>query len=79
MIFGGEYPAGQAPSKGLTISWIQYAGPAKAVFEAAGSIPVTNGQAATTVRFSEPGTYRLRAIANDGAMSTTTDVIVTVK
>jgi hypothetical protein len=78
--FGAQVnSAGPAASKGLTVSWIQYGGPGKAVFETTGAIPVTNGQAATNVRFSEPGTYRLRAIANDGAMSTTADVVVTVK
>src|SRR5262245_17631732 len=71
--------AGPVASKGLTITWLQYGGPGKAVFEETSAIPVTNGQAAATVRFSEPGTYRLRAIASDGAMSTTADVIVTVK
>jgi hypothetical protein len=65
--------------RGLTLTWLQYAGPGKAVFEKTTAIPVTNGQAANTVRFSQPGTYRLRAIANDGALSTTADVVVTVK
>jgi hypothetical protein len=64
---------------GLTVTWLQYGGPAQAVFEKTGSIPVSNGQAANAVRFSVPGTYRLRTIANDGALSTTADVVVTVK
>src|SRR5215471_9484494 len=71
--------AAAAAPKGLTITWLQYGGPGKAVFDETGAIPVGNGQAATTVRFSEPGTYRLRAIANDGALSTTADVIISVK
>jgi hypothetical protein len=78
--FGAQVDRAAAGApKGLTITWLQYSGPGKAVFEETGAIPVSNGQAATTVRFSEPGTYRLRAIANDGAMSTTADVIVSVK
>ena len=78
--FGAQVDrAAAAAPKGLTITWLQYSGPGKAIFEETGAIPVSNGQAATTVRFSEPGTYRLRAIANDGAMSTTADVIVSVK
>lgn len=78
--FGAQVDRAEpAPPKGLTINWLQYGGPGKAAFERAESIPVSNGQAVTTVRFSQPGTYRLRAIANDGALSTTTDVTVTVK
>jgi len=64
--------------KPLTVVWLQYAGPAKVTFERSGPIPVTGGQATTTARFTQPGTYRLRAIANDGALSTVADVTVTV-
>jgi hypothetical protein len=69
----------QERPRGLTLMWLQYGGPGKAIFEKTGAIAVTDGQAANTVRFTEPGTYRLRAIANDGALSTTADVVVTVK
>jgi hypothetical protein len=78
--FGAQVNGNQAgPSRGLTVSWQQYGGPAKAMFEPGGAVPVTNGQAATAVRFSEPGIYRFRAIANDGAMSTAAEFVVTVK
>jgi len=78
--FGAQVDrADAAPPRGLTLTWIQYAGPGKATFEQEGAISVANGQTSTTVRFSAPGTYRLRALANDGALSTTADVIVTVK
>src|SRR5262249_57380820 len=78
--FGAQVDrAAPAVPKGLTITWLQYGGPGKAVFDETGAMPVTNGQAATTVHFSEPGTYHLRAIANDGALSTTADVVVSVK
>jgi len=78
--FGAQVDrAAAAAPKGLTIIWLQYGGPGKAIFDETGAVSVGNGQAATTVRFSEPGTYRLRAIANDGALSTTADVIVSVK
>jgi len=40
---------------------------------------VTSGKAVTTARFALPGTYRLRATASDGALSKTTDIVVTVK
>ena len=37
------------------------------------------GRATTTVTFTEPGTYRLRAYADDGVLSTPLDVTVTVQ
>ena len=76
--FGAQVDRPAATPKGLSLNWVQYAGPAKAVFEQTG-IPVVNGLAATVVRFPEAGIYKLRAIANDGALSTTADVVVTVK
>ena len=47
--------------------------------DSAVAIPVLNGQASATVRFSAPGTYHLRAIASDGELSTVADVVVNVK
>jgi hypothetical protein len=40
---------------------------------------VSNGQAVTTARFAAPGTYVLRATADDGALSTAADVTITVQ
>jgi hypothetical protein len=57
---------------------VQYGGPAKVVFETGGAIPVTNGQAVTTARFAQPGTYQLIASASDRAMTTRVPVTVTV-
>lgn len=71
--------ADNAPPKTLSVTWLQYGGPAKATFDHVGPIPVTNGQATTGVRFSQAGTYHLRVIASDGALSTTSDMIVDVK
>ena len=64
--------------RGLTVSWLQYGGPAKVTFEPTASIPVTNGTATTRARFAAPGTYTLIARANDGQLSQRTDVTVTV-
>lgn len=69
--------AGERPV-GLTVTWLEYRGPAKAVFDAAGPVPVTDGRAITAAHFSTPGTYVLRATANDGALSTVAEVTVTV-
>jgi len=76
--FGAQVDRPAATPRGLSLNWIQYAGPAKATFEQTG-IPVVNGLAGTVVSFPQPGIYKLRAIANDGALSTTADVVVTVK
>jgi hypothetical protein len=65
--------------RGLTVTWYPYRGPGKVTFDSSSSTPVSNGQAAVTARFSEPGTYLMRATANDGALSITTEVSVSVK
>ena len=57
---------------------MQIRGPAKIGFEPAGVTSVANGKADVTVRFSERGTYVVRAIANDGALSTKTDLTIAV-
>lgn len=71
--------AGARPRGGLTVTWMEYRGPAKVTFEPAGLIAVTKGQAVTNVKFTEPGTYVLRATASDTALSTRAEVTVTVK
>ena len=64
--------------RGLTVSWMQIRGPAQVNVGPAGSTPVTDGKASITARFQQPGTYVLRVTANDGALSTKTDVTITV-
>lgn len=77
-------PAAQSNSatperpRGLSVTWFEYRGPAKVTFDSAGPILVNNGQAITMARFAEPGMYILRAIANDGALSTSAEVTVLV-
>jgi hypothetical protein len=70
--------AGARPRGGLSVTWIEYRGPAKATFESAGPISVANGQAAAVARFAEPGVYVLLATASDGALSTKAEVTVNV-
>src|SRR5712692_3726439 len=63
----------------LSITWIVFRGPKSVVFEPDGWIPVKSGQKTVrTARFTEPGTYLLRAIAHDGMVQTTQDITVTV-
>jgi hypothetical protein len=81
---GGGIPRAQsntvavARPRVLTVSWYQYRGPAKVEFDSTGPLVVANGQATTTARFAQPGVYVLRAVANDGALSVTGEVSVTV-
>jgi hypothetical protein len=72
------------PRNGLSVLWIVYRGPEKVTFDSDGYEPVTEGDGKksgliiTTVRFSRPGTYVLRAIASDGLLSAQVDVTVFV-
>jgi hypothetical protein len=78
--FGGQVNSTSAAPRpaGLTVSWMQYGGPAKVRFAKTNPIPVTNGQAATTATFTAPGTYQLVVSASDRAMTTKVPVTVTV-
>lgn len=66
--------------KGVQIKWIQYRGPGKATFQPAASEVVYGQPVALTtkVSFSAPGTYVLRAIADDSQLFTSRDVTITV-
>jgi hypothetical protein len=66
------------PRIGLNVTWFQYGGPAKVTFDDSGAILVSNGQAVTKAHFPQPGVYVLRATANDGELSTTSDITVGV-
>jgi hypothetical protein len=65
--------------RGLTVTWMEYRGPAKVTFDSPGPTGVASGKAVTTAHFAESGTYVLRAIASDSALATKADVTVTVK
>src|SRR5262249_42219112 len=67
-----------ARPRGLTVSWMQIRGPAKISFEPTGATAVTDGKAAITAQFPQRGSYTLRAIASDGALSSRTDVTISV-
>ena len=71
--------SGPARPRGLRVTWMAYRGPGKVTFGASGSTPVVSGQASTAATFAVPGTYVLRATANDGQLSKFVDVTVTVK
>jgi len=63
----------------LGVIWIVYRGDATAVTFNPRKVPVADGKASTTVRFSAPGTYVLRGYADDGILVSAADVTVTVR
>jgi hypothetical protein len=63
----------------LGVIWVVYRGDANAVTFEPQKIAVADGRASTAVRISRPGTYTLRAYADDGILFDTADVVVTVK
>ena len=65
------------PEVGLTVTWVHYRGPGKVTFNPA-SPPISGGNATTTAAFSQPGTYVLRAYADDSVLTASTDVTVVV-
>jgi hypothetical protein len=66
-------------NQGLSVGWLHYRGPGKVTFQPDGFVSVQNGQpSVTTVTFSEPGTYVLRAVAADSWLFVQRDVTVTV-
>ncbi len=82
---------GRRSAMGLRVAWLQWRGPGTVTFDpwhlegiddhmpgwAPPPLP-PNGEVVTTATFSEPGTYVLRAMADDGYLYTPLDVTVTV-
>jgi hypothetical protein len=62
----------------LGVIWVVYRGDATAVSFAPRKIAVVEGKASTKVTFGKPGTYTLRAYADDGILLDAADVVVTV-
>jgi hypothetical protein len=77
-------PGAAAPapgSAGVSIRWVHYRGAGEVKFSPEKSDRVYGKPVVltTTVTFSAPGTYVIRAIANDGLLEASHDVTVTVK
>lgn len=69
-----------ADSTGLAVTWIKYRGPGQVFFEnAVAEIEPAGGEASTAVRFSQRGTYVLRAYADDSTYTTYSEVTVEVQ
>ena len=65
---------------GLGIRWIQYRGPGAVEFEPSSLTPVYGKpvESTTEATFSAPGNYWVQAIASDGLLEATHNVMVTV-
>ena len=68
-----------ANETGLAVSWLHYRGPGAVKFKPRTvQLDRSGGRATTSVHFSEPGTYILRAFADDRIFTTPVDVTVNV-
>ncbi len=67
----------QPSREGLAVTWTQWRGPGRLSFTPPRMV-VKDGKASTSVTFAEPGTYTIRAYADDGVVFEPTDFTVTV-
>jgi hypothetical protein len=65
------------PEGNLGITWTHYRGPGNVTFDPMKPL-LTDGSATTTASFGAPGTYILRAYADDGILTAVVDVSITV-
>ena len=64
---------------GLAVTWLHYRGPGEVTFSPMTTpVAMVDGRSETTARFSEPGTYVIRAAADDGVYVSTAHVTVVV-
>ena len=70
---------GTAYQTGLAVTWRHYRGPGTATFDPRATAVRADGHATTTVRFSEPGTHVIRAVADDSTYTSGADVTVVVE
>jgi hypothetical protein len=75
---GAGGPGGGGTPPALTVTWMVWRGPAAADFQPR-TAPVKDGKAQTTVKFSKPGEYVLRAGASDRLLTSYKEVRVTVR
>ena len=66
-----------AVARGLSVTWLQHRGPAPVSFSPM-MPPLENGRASTIASFTAPGTYVLRAVADDTVLTAAVDVTVVV-
>ncbi len=61
----------------MQLTWTVWRGPGVVTFEPV-AVTVKDGKAVTTATFTRPGTYILRARANDGELTDQKEFTVTV-
>jgi len=64
---------------GLAVTFLHYRGPGTVTFEPMAMSITSGSQAVTQARFSEAGTYVVRAMADDSSYTTPLDITVIVK
>jgi hypothetical protein len=64
-------PTPRPGTVGLAVEWHKYRGPGQVTFSPS-TPPVQDGVAVTTAKFSEPGTYVLQVLADDGSRTAPT-------
>jgi hypothetical protein len=67
----------KASKQGLAVTWTHWRGPSKLMFDPM-TMVVKDGKATTHVVFNQPGTYVIRAYADDGILTTPADVTINV-
>jgi hypothetical protein len=67
----------KASREGLAVTWTQWRGRGKLTFDPM-TMVVKDGKATTNVVSTEPGTYVIRAYADDGIVTTPADVTINV-
>ena len=75
---GGGRGRGGEPEQGVVVTWTLWRGPAGVTFAPGLQRVVKSGDAVVTATFEKPGTYVLRAKANDTHRFVEKDVTVTV-
>lgn len=69
-----------ADETGLAVTWIKYRGPGQVQFDSAVTpVGASGEETVATVNFSQSGTYILRAYADDGAFTRSSDITVVVQ
>ena len=63
--------------QGLRVNWLLWRGPAAVNFDSA-TVQVKDGKVVATAKFTKPGTYIMRARANDGELTDQKEFTVTV-
>ncbi len=68
-----------AHETGLAVTWLHYRGPGEVTFSPMTTpVEMVDGRSETTASFSEPGTYVIRAAADDGVYKSNAHVTVVV-